>query len=125
MQGTQGSHVRTNSRKSGSPFDDPFAFDNSVDAVHRGQGDLLLRSAGPVDFHFVQSRCGSQTKMQTLIGTRGVTSAAEHVTALANSTRGNKRFRSDGIARAFRAANQSQRYPVVRILHHVSEESRR
>src|SRR5216684_8818376 len=63
--------------------------------------------------------------MQTLIGTGGVATSAEHVTALANSTRGNKRFRSDGIARALWATNQSQHYPVVGVLDHVSQEGRR
>src|SRR5258708_4117340 len=63
--------------------------------------------------------------MQTLIGTGGVTSAAEHVRALANSPGGNKRFRPDSISRAFRATNQFQRYPMVGILHYISEQSRR
>src|SRR6266568_5800191 len=121
----QCSHVGIDSQKFASPFDDPFSFDNRVYAVHCGQRNLFLRSAGPVDFHFVHFRCGSQTKMQTLIGTGGVTSAAEHVPALANSARGYKCFRSNSIARALLATDQFQRYPMVGILHYVSEQSRR
>src|SRR5437667_1076311 len=113
---------RWGSRKSASPFDDPFSFDNSIDSVHRGHHNLFLRSARPVDFQFVHFRCRSQTKMQTLIGTRGVTSAAEHVPALASSAGGYKGLRPHRIARAFRATNQSQCYPVVRILDHVTQE---
>src|SRR6266571_2917937 len=119
----QCSHVGIDSRKSASPFDDPFSFDNRVYAVHCGQRNLFLRSAGPVDFHFVHFRCGSQTKMQTLIGSGGVTSPAEHVPALANFPRGNKRFRSNSITGALLPTDQFQRYPMVGILHYVSEKS--
>jgi hypothetical protein len=63
IQGTQCSHMGIDSRRSASPFDDPFSFHNSVNAVHAGHGEPFLRAARPVDFHFVHFCCGSQTKM--------------------------------------------------------------
>src|SRR5580700_1692127 len=109
----QNSCVGSDSRERASPFDDPFSFDNHVDAVHSGQVNLFLCSAGPMDFDLVHLGGSSQTKMQSLIGARGVASTAEHIPALTKSAGCDKGLRSKRVAWAFRTTNQFKSYPVV------------
>src|SRR6266849_9185867 len=63
--------------------------------------------------------------MQSLIGTRCIASATEHVATLADSSSGDENLGADGVARALGTAHQLERHPVVRVFHDIAQQSRR
>src|SRR5262245_44080287 len=105
----------------GSRCDDAFGFDDGVYAVEGGNGDLLFQAAGPVNFDLVHFGGGAEAEMETLVGTRRVTAAAENVGALANRTCGDKNLCANRVARTLRPANEFEGHPVIRILDDVAQ----
>jgi hypothetical protein len=85
-----------------------FSFFDSNDLIHWLRRDLLLQSAGPVDFDLVYRRSGAQAKVDSWVGTGAVTSTAKYVCPLPNSARGEKNFRSSSVPRTLGATDKFQ-----------------
>ncbi len=86
-----------------------FSFFDRNDLIDPLHGDLLFQSTGPVDFDFVYPGCGAQAKVDPLVRTRAVASAAEYIRALTNATCGGEDFRSDCVPWALRPSHEFQR----------------
>src|SRR4051794_35992646 len=58
------------------------AFDDGEDAVATRQSHGFGRTAGPLNFYFIDLRCRAQSEMQSLIVLRSVARAADHILPL-------------------------------------------
>src|SRR5260370_24977710 len=95
---------------------DTFAFRDGENTIHRGQRDLLLCPAGPVNFNFVDLRDGSEPEVKALIRTGSVASAAENVCPLSNPAYGQEHFGADLVARALWCYGQLLSQPGIDVL---------
>src|SRR5437763_3013524 len=92
-------------------------------------GTRLTQALGSAAWPLTLDQCcggrAAQAEMQTQVGVRRVTSAADHVSAMAQPIGRYEHLCTNGVVRALGATHEAEFQPVISVGNHVAQQSGR
>src|SRR5438270_11677522 len=101
------------------------ALSERKNAIGNCVAQALDSAAWPLNFDQCCSSRAAQVEMQAEVGGRRVTSAADHVSAVAQPIRRYEHLRTNGVVRALGATYEAEFQPVISVGNHVAQQSGR